>query len=97
MRRIEKEKSMVELMIKLYCKKNHGTKEGLCKECSELLEYAHKRLTYCKFGEKKTSCSKCPIHCYKRDMKEKIKKVMRFSGPRILIYSPYEFVRHIFK
>ena len=30
-------------------------------------------------------------------MKEKIKKVMRFSGPRLLIYRPFEYVRHIFK
>lgn len=97
MNRIEKEKKTIELMINLYCKKNHGTKGNLCSQCNELLEYAQKRLTYCKFGEKKTSCSKCPIHCYRKDMKEKIKKVMRFSGPRILFYSPYEFIRHIVK
>ncbi|MDY4949056.1 MAG: nitrous oxide-stimulated promoter family protein [Clostridium cadaveris] len=97
MNRIEKEKRTIELMINLYCRKNHGTKGDLCGECNELLEYAQKRLTYCKFGENKTSCSKCPIHCYRKDMKEKIKKVMKFSGPRILFYSPYKFIRHIFK
>ncbi|MCI6277793.1 MAG: nitrous oxide-stimulated promoter family protein [Clostridium sp.] len=97
MNRIEKEKKTVELMINLYCRKKHHRKGELCDECKELLEYANKRLTYCKFGEKKTSCSKCPIHCYKKDMKEKIKRVMRFSGPRILFYNPYEFIRHIIK
>lgn len=96
-KRIEKEKRTVKLMIELYCQKKHGHKESLCEECSELLEYAHKRLSYCKFGDEKSSCSKCPIHCYKKDMKEKIKEVMRFSGPRILLYNPYEFIRHIFK
>ena len=63
----------------------------------ELLEYAHKRLSYCKFGNEKTSCKRCPIHCYKKDMKIKIKQVMRFSGCRLIIYRPYEFIRHIFK
>ena len=62
-KRIKKEKEVVELMINLYCDKKHKS-NGLCEECSELLEYAHKRLSYCKFGDEKSSCSKCPIHCY---------------------------------
>jgi len=56
----------------------------------------HKRLSFCKFGDEKTTCQKCPIHCYKKDMKQKVKDVMRFSGPRVLIYSPIEFFRHMF-
>ena len=97
MSRIEKEKEIVELMIRLYCNKKHKCDCKLCDDCSELLYYAHKRLDYCKFGNNKTSCSKCKIHCYKKDMKEKIKAVMKFSGPRLIIYRPYEFIRHIFK
>lgn len=96
-KRISKEKEIVQLMIKLYCDKKHECEEELCSECNELLEYAHKRLSYCKFGDDKSSCSRCPIHCYKKDMKEKIKEVMRFSGPRLIIYRPYEFIRHCFK
>ena len=82
-------------MIEIYCRKKHGHNKGeLCEECSELLEYAHKRLSYCKFGENKTTCGKCPIHCYKKDMKIKIKEVMRFSGPRLIIYNPVELIKH---
>ena len=94
MTKIEREKRTIELMINIYCKKKHKNKE-LCDECRELLEYAHKRLSYCKFGEEKTTCGKCPIHCYKKDMKEKVKKVMRFSGPRLIIYNPVELIRHL--
>lgn len=94
--RIQREKKVIKLMIEIYCKRNHRQMDGLCDECQALLDYAHKRLNYCKFGDKKTTCSKCPIHCYKKDMKAKIKKVMRFSGPRLLIYSPIELIRHMF-
>lgn len=94
MGKIEKEKRTIKLMIEIYCKKNHGHSNGLCEECQELLNYAEKRLSLCKFGEKKSTCSRCPIHCYKKDMKEKVKKVMKFSGPRLIIYSPLELVRH---
>lgn len=95
MTKIEREKETIKLMIEIYCLKNHKSEKGvLCNECKELLEYAHKRLDNCKFGNEKSTCSRCPIHCYKKDMKEKIKKVMKFSGPRLLIYKPLAVIRH---
>ena len=54
MTRIEREKQTIKLMVEIYCKKKHGTKGELCAECQEFLEYAHKRLSFCKFGEKKS-------------------------------------------
>ncbi|WP_297993357.1 nitrous oxide-stimulated promoter family protein [uncultured Clostridium sp.] len=95
MGRIEREKKTIALMIDIYCQRKHGNKKGeLCDECKELLEYAHKRLSFCKFGENKSTCSRCPIHCYKKDMKEKVKDVMKFSGPRLIVHNPIELVRH---
>ena len=83
-------------MIRLYCRKKEGNSE-LCPECRELLDYALLRLSRCKFGEKKTSCKRCPIHCYKPDMRQRMREVMRYSGPRMLFYEPLEAIRHIFK
>ncbi|KEI07505.1 nitrous oxide-stimulated promoter family protein [Clostridium botulinum] len=96
MTKIQKEKEIVELMIKIYCRKNHNSKEQLCNECRALKEYAHIRLSKCSFGENKSSCGKCSIHCYKKDMREKIKKVMKFSGPRLIVYSPLALIKHFF-
>ena len=81
-------------MINLYCRKKEGNKK-LCPECRELEEYANKRLSSCKYGNAKTSCKKCPTHCYRKDMREKIREVMRFSGPRMILYSPIEAIRHL--
>ena len=54
MGKIDREKKTIKLMIDIYCQKKHGNKKGeLCEECAELLEYAHKRLSFCKFGENK--------------------------------------------
>ena len=52
MTRIEREKQTIKLMVEIYCKKKHGTKGELCAECREFLEYAHKRLSFCKFEKK---------------------------------------------
>lgn len=91
----EYEKQTVSLMIRLYCKHNHKTKE-LCPECAELDSYARFRSDHCPFMENKTFCSNCKVHCYKPEMREKIRKVMRFSGPRMMLYHPIMAVKHLF-
>lgn len=91
----EKEKLIVSEMIKLYCKKQHHIKNGLCRECKELKEYAEQRSDKCPFMETKTFCSNCKVHCYKKDMREKIRQVMRFSGPRMIFYHPVMAISHL--
>ena len=93
MNRIDREKRVVECMIRLYCRKKEGNKI-LCKECQEVMHYAFKRLDSCKFAEGKPTCRVCPIHCYKPYMKEKVKKIMRYSGPRLIIYHPQFAITH---
>lgn len=94
---IEQEKSTIEKMIKIYCRQQHASKQGLCQDCSGLLEYARKRLDLCKYGDNKPTCEKCPIHCYKPEMREKVKKIMRYSGPRMIFFHPVEALRHMLK
>ena len=94
--RIEKEKKVVEVMIYLYCRKKERNFE-LCESCVTLLNYAVKRLDNCPFGMAKSSCRRCKIHCYSPAMKEKVKEVMRFSGPRLFFYYPLESIRHLIK
>lgn len=89
----EREKEVVSLMISLYCRKNHGSKT-LCPACAELERYARTRSDRCPFMETKTFCANCKVHCYKPDMREKIREVMRFSGPRMLLYHPIMAIRH---
>lgn len=89
-----REKETVSLMIALYCRKNHGGKE-FCPECAALKDYAWKRIDKCPLMETKTFCSNCKVHCYKADMRERIRAVMRFSGPRMLFHHPVMAVRHL--
>ncbi|MFG6397397.1 MAG: nitrous oxide-stimulated promoter family protein [Muribaculaceae bacterium] len=96
MTRIEKEKRVVELMIRLYCRKKEGN-SVMCGECARLLEYACARLDRCPFGDGKGSCSRCRVHCYAPAMRGRIREVMRFSGPRMILYYPLEALRHMFK
>ena len=91
----EREKQIVSQMIALYCKKKHGVKGGLCPDCAALDAYARQRSDKCPFMETKTFCSNCKVHCYKPEMRERIRDVMRFSGPRMLLHHPVTAVRHV--
>lgn len=86
--RMQREKKTVRVTIKMYCNGCHDTGKELCGECKELLEYALSRLDKCPFQKGKTTCAKCPIHCYKPEMREKIRNVMRYSGPRMFSKHP---------
>ena len=91
----EREKKIVSEMIALYCRKKHGTKHGLCADCAALDAYAQMRSDKCPFMETKTFCSNCKVHCYRKDMREKIREVMRFSGPRMIFHHPVMAIRHV--
>ena len=91
----EWEKRMVSQMILLYCRKNHNTPGGLCPQCRKLDDYARARSEHCPFMETKTFCSNCRVHCYRSEMREEIRKVMRFSGPRMIFYHPVAAIRHV--
>jgi len=97
MGKIKREKSIVRWMVEFYCKKKHKNRGRLCDECNQLLTYAHSRLDHCPYGEEKQSCRRCITPCYAREKRKKIKKVMRYSAPRMIYYKPYEWILHLFK
>lgn len=98
----EREKALVSEMIALYCRKQHRGKSGLCSECAALDAYARQRSDKCPFMETKTFCSNCKVHCYEHadpkiggEMREKIRVVMRYSGPRMIFHHPVAAIRHV--
>ena len=87
--RITREKEMLPEMVRIYCHGVHKTKKGeLCPECRELTDYALNRLDRCRWGNNKNFCSQSPCHCYKPEMRPKIREVLRYSGPRIMLDHP---------
>lgn len=93
--RIEREMRTVTAMIYLYCREQHHTEDELCAECRAIQEYAMRRLERCPFQEGKTTCAKCAVHCYKPDMREQIRVIMRYAGPRMLWKHPVLAVQHL--
>jgi hypothetical protein len=96
--KLEREKKTLLAMLRIYCRNHHGsTGKQLCPDCQQLREYADQRLQKCPFGAEKGPCSQCEIHCYKPEMRERIRDVMRYSGPRMLSSHPVLAMAHLIK
>ncbi len=92
----EREKQVVAEMMGLYCRSKHHTKkeDGLCPECAALCDYAWQRSDKCPFMETKSFCVNCKVHCYRPEMREKIREVMRYAGPRMIFHRPGMAISH---
>ena len=93
--RMDKERRTVEAMVALYCHAHHGRTGDLCDGCSSLVAYARLRLAACPYQQSKPTCGRCPIHCYKPELRMQIKEVMRYAGPRMFLHYPILAIRHM--
>ena len=94
MNRIEHEKQTVRKMIELYCR-HHLNLDAVPEEYQHLSDYACHRLDLCRFGNRKNTCRRCAIHCYAKEERRKICEVMRWAGPRMMLYAPKDAVMHL--
>ena len=94
--RLRRERLTMLRMVEIYCADHHVAGGGmLCPDCDGFLAYAERRLEKCPYGVDKPTCARCPIHCYKREPREKARAVMRYSGPRMVLRHPWLSVTHL--
>jgi len=93
--RLDREKRTIRAMLRMYCRDHHAGKGGLCEDCQSLHDYALGRLNHCPFAAEKTTCARCPVHCYKPGMRARVKDVMRYAGPRMLFRHPLLALFHM--
>ncbi|EDM29365.1 hypothetical protein LNTAR_23284 [Lentisphaera araneosa HTCC2155] len=89
------EKQVIATMISIYCRKQHCKSKNLCKDCYQLYRYSTKRLNRCPFGESKPACQYCKVHCYEKAMRQRVRDVMAFAGPRMLYQHPIMSLKHL--
>ena len=93
--RIAREKRTIDVMIRMFCRDHHDDPAAACGECSELRDYAFDRIDKCPFHFHKPTCVNCPIHCYRSEMRDRVRTVMRYAGPRMLTRHPWLAVMHL--
>ena len=93
-RRIQREKKTLAVMAGMYCRDHHGGGAVLCAGCAGLVEYAFRKIEKCPILSDKPPCNECTIHCYRSIMRERVRQVMRYSGPRMVYRHPVLALRH---
>jgi hypothetical protein len=93
--RLRREQRTIAAMLRIYCRDHHGTPDGLCDDCEGLGAYAAQRLRACPFQAEKPACNHCEVHCYSTGMRERVRTVMRYAGPRMLLQHPLLAIRHL--
>jgi predicted amidophosphoribosyltransferase len=94
-KRINREKlTMTEMMV-IYCHDHHHSGGTLCEACNQLLDYARRRLDTCPFQEEKPACNHCSVHCYSKEMRERVQVVMRYAGPKMILRHPLLSFHHM--
>lgn len=94
--RLERERRTIDAMVETFCRDHHRPTDGpVCAECADFEAYARLRLEKCPYGETKPTCVNCPIHCYQPQRREQVRRIMAYSGPRMLLSHPILAIRHI--
>ena len=84
-KRILREKKTIGVMIAMHCASRHGKRVEDCESCGRLLSYAQRKIDNCVFHGSKPACNECMVH---RELREEMRAVMRFSGPRMFLHHP---------
>ena len=106
-RAIKRELKVLIDFVELYCHARHedSVKAGvalqgvnckeprLCGECAGLLEHAVLKRLHCPL-DPKPACKRCPIHCYGKDYRGRIREIMAFSGRRMILRGRLDYIRH---
>ncbi len=93
--RLARERRTIGAMIAIFCRDHHRSSTP-CPDCLALFDYATERLVRCPFGEEKPTCLKCPVHCYRPAMRERVRAVMRYAGPRMVWRHPILTLLHLY-
>ncbi len=94
-KRIRRELKTVGVMIEIYCRGHHAANGDRCPDCRELWEYTRMRIQRCPFGRKKPTCANCTVHCFKPKMRDRIRAVMRYAGPKMPKCHPVLSIFHV--
>lgn len=94
--RLQRELMTMQRMVGIHCRDHHAAGANVpCEDCRRFLDYAGRRLQKCPYGERKPTCARCPIHCYKPAQREQARAIMRYAGPRMTFHHPWLSLTHV--
>ena len=103
-----KDLRLIGAFTQLYCAGHHALETRravspamgvgelrLCPECASFVTYAASKRLTCPLEGEKPSCKRCPIHCYAPGQRETIRKIMAYSGRRMILRGRLDYLWHV--
>lgn len=80
-------------------RRSHLLPEGLdpvelCEECGRFVAYAVARRLHCPLEAEKPSCKHCRIHCYAPAQREQVRRIMAWSGRKMIMRGRLDYLWH---
>ena len=69
------------------------SRRKLCADCARVLRHAVTKRLRCPL-EVKPACRHCTIHCFRPEMRARIRRVMRVAGPLTAVVAPWQWLKH---
>lgn len=94
-----KDLKTLEAIGRIYCSAHHdGEKDaaGLCPSCREAVDATIARVEACPFGHE-GNCQDCTVHCQRGEAQQRIREIMAYSAPRMLLRHPAMTARYLAK
>lgn len=95
----DKDRKTLEAIGLIYCRAHHESaskdEAGLCPSCREAVDATLERAQNCP-NDHDGNCQDCDIKCQRGEAQERIKRIMRYSAPRMLFRHPlmtFEYLR----
>ena len=109
-KRQNKDIRLIGKFVQIYCRDCHGADRRdsfplpsgldsilICPECVRFMEYVVEKRIKCPLEFEKPSCKKCRIHCYAAAEREKIRKIMAYSGRKMILRGRLDYLwRYLF-
>ena len=71
-----------------------GRPFSLCAQCRRLMGHALMKRALCPF-DPKPACKRCVRHCYAAQYRDQIRRVMQYSGKRLLLTGRLDYLLHL--
>ncbi|MGN1361014.1 MAG: nitrous oxide-stimulated promoter family protein [Eggerthellaceae bacterium] len=99
-KRIQRDLRTLQAIGSIYCGAHHAGRPkdstGMCPECSETILLTHDRAANCPYDHQ-GNCQDCTLKCNRGDQQQRIKAIMAYAAPRMLVRHPLMTLEYLAK
>lgn len=98
--RVQRDLRTLQAIGSIYCAAHHAgalkDDAGMCEECAAVIKYTHERASACPYNHE-GNCQDCKLKCNRGEQQQRIKAIMKYAAPRMLVKHPIMTMEYLAK